>query len=60
MHCRGYIKTYKWHGFGKLVHNCQCHNLHTLRAIIPMFEGTVLSQAPVMVCEVVSRMVVDG
>ena len=25
-----------------------------------MFEGTALSQAPVMVCEVVSRMVVDG
>jgi len=25
-----------------------------------MFEGTVLSQAPVMVCEVVPRMVVDG
>jgi hypothetical protein len=24
-----------------------------------MFEGSVLSQAPVMVCEVVSRMVVD-
>jgi hypothetical protein len=25
-----------------------------------MFEGPVLRQAPVMVCEVVSRMVVDG
>lgn len=26
MHCRGYAKTYKWHGFGKLIHKCQCHN----------------------------------
>jgi len=27
---------------------------------IPIFEGNVLSQASVMFCEVVSRMVVDG
>lgn len=33
MHFRGYVKTYKWHGFGKLIYNCQCHNLHTLKKL---------------------------